>query len=62
MNSTPNKGRSTGNPKPVESRSLLRSVFWAGVSLAVGCAGGIFLHYLIYRLSLPTEPFIYANF
>jgi len=45
----------SATPKP-------RRIFWAGVSLALGLAGGVFLHYLIYRLSLPTEPFIYVSF
>jgi hypothetical protein len=62
MKSMPNEARDSGSPKAVESRSLLRSLFWAGVSLAVGSAFGVFLHYLIYRLSLPTEPFIYVSF
>jgi hypothetical protein len=30
--------------------------------LGLGVAAGVFLHYLIYRLSLPTEPFIYVSF
>jgi len=39
-----------------------RRLFWAVFSLAAGAVGGVFLHYLIYRLSLPTEPFIYVSF
>jgi hypothetical protein len=31
-------------------------------SLSLGLATGVFAHYLLYRLSLPTEPFIYAAF
>lgn len=32
------------------------------ISLMLGVAIGIFFHYLLYRFSLPKEPFIYANF
>lgn len=32
------------------------------ISLSCGIAVGVFLHYVIFRLSLPTEPFIYAAF
>ncbi len=35
-----------------------KRVFWAAASLVLGVAVGVFVHYLIYRLSLPTEPFI----
>jgi hypothetical protein len=31
-------------------------------SLTIGLLAGVFAHYLLYRLSLPTEPFIYAAF
>ena len=30
--------------------------------LALGLAVGFFLHYLLYRLFLPVEPFIYVAF
>lgn len=30
--------------------------------LLVGLAVGVFLHYLLYRLFLPVEPFIYVAF
>jgi hypothetical protein len=33
-----------------------------GVSLLVGAAVGLFLHYLLFRLTLPVQPFIYVNF
>jgi hypothetical protein len=29
---------------------------------ALGAIAGVFLHYLLYRVSLPVEPFIYAAF
>lgn len=31
-------------------------------SLALGIAMGVFLNYILYRMSLPTKPFIYAWF
>ena len=30
--------------------------------LALGIVVGVFLHYLLYRLFLPVEPFIYVAF
>lgn len=38
--------------------NLLRSL----LSLALGLLAGVFFHYLLYRISLPTEPFIYSSF
>ena len=32
------------------------------ISFGVGLVLGIFFHYLLYRLSLATEPFIYFSF
>lgn len=32
------------------------------VSLLLGLALGVFCHYLLYRLSLPMQPFIYVAF
>lgn len=52
MNST------AANPAVREPRKIV----WACASLVLGLAAGVFLHYLIYRLSLPTEPFIYVSF
>jgi hypothetical protein len=31
-------------------------------SLLLGLLLGVFIHYLLYRISLPLEPFIYASF
>jgi xanthosine utilization system XapX-like protein len=31
-------------------------------SLATGIAVGIVLHYFLYRIFLPVEPFIYVSF
>jgi arginine exporter protein ArgO len=36
--------------------------FWSFVSLILGILMGIFFHYLIYRFSLPTKPFVYVAF
>ncbi|HWA08443.1 MAG TPA: hypothetical protein VG838_03160 [Opitutaceae bacterium] len=33
-----------------------------GCSLVVGLAVGVLLHYLLFRLSLPVQPFIYVAF
>ena len=32
------------------------------VSLVIGALIGVFAHYLLYRMSLPSEPFIYVAF
>jgi hypothetical protein len=32
------------------------------LSFLVGCAIGVLLHYILYRMSLPLEPFIYVAF
>jgi hypothetical protein len=32
------------------------------ISLLVGVAVGVFFHYLLYRLTLPVQPFIYVAF
>jgi hypothetical protein len=41
-----------------------RRIPWgrALAALVVGLAIGIFLHYLAYRYSLPSKPFIYVSF
>jgi hypothetical protein len=45
------------------SASLLKSP-WARhlLSLLLGVALGVFCHYLLFRLSLPMQPFIYVAF
>lgn len=43
-------------PPPTPRRSAL---LWR---FALGAALGLFLHYLLYRISLPIEPFIYVAF
>ena len=32
------------------------------LSMILGLVVGVFFHYLLYRLNLPKEPFIYVNF
>lgn len=32
------------------------------LSLLVGLAVGVFFHYLLFRLTLPVQPFIYVAF
>jgi hypothetical protein len=32
------------------------------VSLLVGLVVGVFFHYLLFRLTLPVQPFIYVAF
>jgi hypothetical protein len=32
------------------------------VSFLAGCLIGILFHYILYRMSLPLEPFIYVGF
>jgi hypothetical protein len=45
--------------KPIGLPVKLRN--WS-FSLCLGLLIGVFFHYLLYRFSLPKEPFIYANF
>jgi hypothetical protein len=33
-----------------------------GLSFLIGCAIGTLLHYTLYRIGLPIEPFIYVAF
>ncbi len=48
------------NPAPVPSRSrpLVRLLLHVGLGLVLG----FFFHYLLYRIYLPVEPFIYVAF
>jgi len=34
----------------------------SGLSLAVGVAAAVMFHYLLYRIGLPSKPFIYVAF
>jgi hypothetical protein len=39
----------------------MRLMRWL-LSFALGCVVGVVLHYALYRMSLPIEPFIYMAF
>ncbi len=43
-------------------RSLLARLTRLAASLLLGLLVGVLAHYLIYRLSLPSKPFIYVAF
>ena len=43
---------------PSRPRVLLRFLLHVGLGLALG----FFFHYLLYRIYLPVEPFIYVAF
>jgi hypothetical protein len=45
----------TSRPRPI------RAARWL-LSFLVGCGIGILLHYTLYRIALPIEPFIYVAF
>jgi hypothetical protein len=49
------------DPAPADSppRPPARALAWR---FALGVGLGLFLHYLLYRISLPIEPFIYVAF
>lgn len=40
----------------------MRRVVRVIVSFGLGCAIGVVLHYTLYRMGLPLEPFIYMAF
>jgi hypothetical protein len=41
---------------------MLNKVFFAAMSLLIGCVVGVIFHFLIYRLSMPVKPFVYVSF
>ena len=45
--------------KPDQKRTTPLRAFTA---LLLGLLVGVFFHYMIYRLSLPSKPFIYVAF
>jgi hypothetical protein len=49
------------SPAPVP-RSPARRLARVAASLVLGLLVGVLAHYLIYRLSLPSKPFIYVAF
>jgi uncharacterized membrane protein YgaE (UPF0421/DUF939 family) len=48
--------------KPQDNRTTVRRIHRFLLSLAIGLLIGVFFHYLLYRYSLPSKPFIYAAF
>jgi hypothetical protein len=47
------------NPaSPARSRPLAKFLLYFGLGLVLG----FFFHYLLYRIYLPVEPFIYVAF
>jgi uncharacterized protein involved in exopolysaccharide biosynthesis len=40
----------------------LQRLLWMLGSFVLGAVLGVFFHYVLYRLSLPIEPFIYVSF
>lgn len=56
---TEEKSEERNEESPIQE-IVLRKNKW--LSLISGLAVGIFLHYILFRLTLPTEPFIYAAF
>jgi hypothetical protein len=46
------------NPPAPPSRTFVRFLLHVGLGLALG----FFFHYLLYRIYLPVEPFIYVAF
>jgi hypothetical protein len=58
---------STPPNSPPPSPETRQSPLWArvarsAVALLLGFAIGVFFHYLLYRFSLPQQPFIYVSF
>jgi hypothetical protein len=45
-----------------QKRIRMTIPFRVPFSLIVGFLLGVFLHYILYRISLPTHSFIYVNF
>jgi uncharacterized membrane protein YgaE (UPF0421/DUF939 family) len=48
--------------KPKTEDTRLRRILRVAVSLALGVLIGGLFHYLLYRFSLPSKPFIYVTF
>ncbi len=42
--------------------TTLRRAFRVVSSLLLGAAIGVVLHYALYRMGLPLEPFVYMSF
>ena len=41
---------------------MIRGAFRVLVSLSIGVTAGVLVHYALYRIALPVEPFIYMAF
>lgn len=50
------------SPAPAPQSSFLRTLLRVASSLLLGLLVGVLAHYLIYRFSLPSKPFIYVAF
>ncbi len=46
----------------VRTQPKTQKLYAALFSMLLGIAMGIFLNYILYRMSMPTKPFIYAWF
>ena len=51
-------------PRPASSRAakIVNAFVSAVVSALAGALLGLVLHYVLYRIGLPSEPFIYVAF
>jgi hypothetical protein len=49
-------------PSPRSFWTSLKAFSGLVAYLALGIGIGVFFHYLLYRLSLPLQPFIYVAF
>lgn len=47
---------------PAQTQNRNQKLYAALFSMLLGIAMGIFLNYILYRMSMPTKPFIYAWF
>jgi hypothetical protein len=52
----------TASAPPSPPHSLFVRLTRLAASLLLGLLVGVLVHYLIYRLSLPSKPFIYVAF
>jgi len=46
----------------VQTQNRTQKLYAALFSMLLGISMGIFLNYILYRMSMPTKPFIYAWF
>jgi hypothetical protein len=62
MNPTPPSQLAAAGESGIPPRPPRRRVGRLAASLLLGLLVGVLGHYLIYRLSLPSKPFIYVAF